>query len=140
MKKNKIAAAWANTNNNINDNKKAGLVNDCLHTFKLMARMNNLKLLPTDNVNKLGVLYSCKDVNGEIMISFFDRSKVTSLTDVVTKAGEKRNDIVGEDCLYYPAQIMGKMIVPNWDFHANSTQGMIIGTLDFDEFCRRTQA
>lgn len=113
--------------------------NDALNVLKVYQRMereNNLKLLPTTDVNKLGVLYTCMDVNGEIQISFFDRSKTTSIADVIDKALQKRNDIVGEDCVYYPAQIVGAAIVPNWKIQSLFS-GAITGAMNFTDFVDR---
>lgn len=131
MKKNKLAAAYKNSINYANtDEIKA------LKIYQRMERENNLKLLPTNDVKKLGVLYICMDVNGEIQISFFDRSKTTSTLDVMEKAMAKMNNIVGEDCLYYPAQIVGEAIVPNWKISSMFT-GSITGTMDFSDFVKR---
>ena len=113
--------------------------NDVLNVLKVYQRMereNNLKLLPTTDINKLGVLYTCMDVNGEIRISFFDRTKTSSIFDVMEKARDKRNDIVGEDCLFYPAQIVGAAIVPNWKIQSLFS-GAITGAMNFTDFVDR---
>ena len=113
--------------------------NDALNVLKVYQRMereNNLKLLPTTDINKLGVLYTCMDVNGEIRISFFDRTKTSSVFDVMEKARDKRNDIVGEDCLFYPAQIVGAAIVPNWKIQSLFS-GAITGAMNFTDFVDR---
>ena len=115
--------------------------NDALNVLKTYQRMeseNNLKLLPTIDINKLGVLYTCMDVNGEIQISFFDRSKTTSIADVIDKALQKRNDIVGEDCVYYPAQIVGAAIVPDWNVHCGLST-TITGAMNFTDFVKRME-
>lgn len=118
--------------NNVNINK----LDKVLKIYQRMERENNLKLLPTTNVNKLGVLYTCMNVNGEIQIAFFDRTKTTSVYDVIEKAREKRNDIVGEDCVYYPAQIVGAAIVPNWKVQSLFS-GAITGAMNFSDFVER---
>lgn len=132
MKKNKLAAAYKNSINYNNDNDAM----NALKIYQRMERENNLKLLPTTNINKLGVLYTCTDVNGEIQISFFDRSKTTSTFDVIEKAMAKKNDIVGEDCLYYPAQLVGAAIVPNWKIQTMFFC-TITGTMNFSDFVKR---
>lgn len=109
-----------------------------LKIYQRMECENNLKLLPTTNIDKLGVLYTCMDVNGEIQISFFDRSKTTSIADVIDKALQKRNDIVGEDCVYYPAQIVGAAIVPDWNIHCELS-GTITGAMNFIDFVKRME-
>lgn len=118
--------------NNVNINK----LDKVLKIYQRMERENNLKLLPTTNVNKLGVLYTCMNVNCEIQIAFFDRTKTTSVYDVIEKAREKRNDIVGEDCVYYPAQIVGAAIVPNWKVQSLFS-GAITGVMNFSDFVER---
>ncbi|KSV85702.1 MULTISPECIES: hypothetical protein [Bacteria] len=131
MKKNKLAIAYRNSINYKN--------NDALKLLKIYQRMereNNLKLLPTTDINKLGVLYTCMDVNGEIQIAFFDRTKTTSVFDVMEKAREKRNDIVGEDCMFYPAQIVGAAIVPDWKTQS-LFNGAITGAMNFTDFVKR---
>lgn len=133
MKKNKISAAYRNSLNYKNNNTDALNV---LNAYKRMERENHLNLLPTTDVNKLGVLYTCMDVNGEIQISFFDRSKTTSIADVMDKAMQKRNDIVGEDCLFYPAQIVGATIVPNWNIRSMFSDA-ITGAMNFSDFVKR---
>ena len=96
---------------------------------KELEKEKSMKLLPIDNLNKLGVTYTAH--NGEVAVAFFDRTKVTSFMDVIKKAEEHRNDIVGEDCLYYP-EFVGMAICPRWIKGAKNC-----GTLDIDMFIER---
>lgn len=111
---------------------------ECERYIKFLKKMeleNNLKLLPIDDINKLGVAYHCQDANGEISITFFDRTKTSSTMDVFAKAANGQYNIVGEDCLYYPAALVGAKIVPNWGIQ--SQFGMIMGSMNFDTFVER---
>ena len=129
-KKNKIANAYKNNMNFAN--------NDCvkaIEMYKKMEKENGLRLLPIDDIKKLGVAYHCQDANGEISITFFDRTKTSSTMDVYAKAAAGEFNIVGEDCVYYPAQLIGAKIVPNWDIQ--SMFGMIIGSMNFETFVAR---
>jgi len=56
---------------------------------------------------------------------------------VFAKAAAGKNTIVGEDCVYYPAQTVGAAIVPNWNIQ--SMFGMIMGTMNFDTFVARSK-
>lgn len=96
---------------------------------KELEKEKGLQLLPTDDPNKLSVTYTPH--NGEIAIAFFDRTKTTSFMDVIKKAQEHRNDIVGEDCLYYP-EFVGMAICPHWVHGAQNC-----GTLNIDMFIER---
>ena len=87
-------------------------------------------------MNKLAVLYYCEDENGEIQITFFDRTKTSSSFDVIKKATERKFNIVGEDCTYYPAKIVGPAIVPNWEL-VTKTSKYILGCMHFDVFVKR---
>ena len=133
---------WKTTNAN-NTNIPAAMdasESECLEMiemYKKMEEMNGLKLLPIDDYKKLGVAYHCMDVNGEISITFFDRTKCSSAFDVFAKAAAGKNTIVGEDCVYYPAQTVGAAIVPNWGIQ--SMFGMIMGTMNFDTFVARSK-
>lgn len=127
-----------NANNTIITNNTGASITDCkemIEMFKKMEEVNGLKLLPIDDYTKLGVAYHCMDVNGEMSITFFDRTKCSSTLDVFAKAAAGKNTIVGEDCVYYPAQIMGAAIVPNWGIQ--SQYGMIMGSMNFDTFVSR---
>lgn len=131
MKKNKIAAAYNNNMNFINK--------DCviaIEMYKKMEKENGLKLFPINDYKKLGVAYHCQDVNGEISITFFDRTKTTSTMDVYAKAAAGEFNIVGEDCVYYPAQLIGTAIVPNWEFQSTHA-AMIMGSMNFETFVAR---
>lgn len=96
---------------------------------KELEKANSRKFLPIDDPNKLGVIYSTH--KSEVSIAFFDRTKTTSFMDVIKKGHEKQNDIVGEDCLYYP-EIVGMAICPNWIKGAQNC-----GTMDIDKFIER---
>ena len=96
---------------------------------KELEKEKDMKLLPIDDPNKLGVTYTSH--NGEVAIAFFDRTRTTSFMDVVKKATERQYDIVGEDCLYYP-EFVGMAICPHW------IRGMQnCGTLNIDMFIER---
>lgn len=133
MKKNKIAAAFKN---NINYKNVSVETIEALKAVQRVERERNLKLLPITDVNKLAVLYFCSDENGEIQISFFDRTKTSSTFDVIKKATERKYDIVGEDCTYYPAKIVGPAIVPNWELVTKASK-YITGCMHFDVFVKR---
>lgn len=135
MKKNKIAAAFKNNINYKNENVSVETI-EALKAVQRIERERNLKLLPITDVNKLAVLYYCEDENGEIRISFFDRTKTSSSFDVLQKAAERKFNIVGEDCLFYPAQIVGAAIVPNWELVTKASK-YILGCMHFDVFVKR---
>lgn len=97
--------------------------------IKELEQEKGMKLLPIDDPNKLGVSYTTH--NGEVAIAFFDRTKVTSFMDIIKKAQEHRNDIVSEDCIYYP-EFVGMAICPRWVKGAQNC-----GTLDIDMFIER---
>lgn len=97
--------------------------------LKELEQEKNLKLLPIDDPNKLGVLYTAHE--GQVSISFFDRTKTTSFFDVIQKGTEQQNDIVGEDCLYYP-EFVGMAICPGWVPGRHNC-----GTLNIDMFIER---
>ena len=133
MKKNKIAAAFKN---NINYKNVSVETIEALKAVQRIEHERNLNLLPITDVNKLAVLYFCSDENGEIQISFFDRTKTSSTFDVIKKATERKYDIVGEDCTYYPAKIVGPAIVPNWELVTKASK-YITGCMHFDVFVKR---
>ena len=96
---------------------------------KELEQEKGMKLLPIDDPNKLGVTYTTH--NGGVAIAFFDRTRTTSFMDVIKKAEEHQNDIVGEDCLYYP-EFVGMAICPCWIRGAQNC-----GTLYIDMFIER---
>ena len=96
---------------------------------KELEQEKDMKLLPIDDPNKLGVTYT--EHNGQVAIAFFDRTRVTGFMDIIKKAEEHQNDIVGEDCLYYPI-FVGMAICPRW---IPGTKNC--GTLDIDMFIER---
>ena len=97
--------------------------------LKGLEQAKNLKLLPIDDPDKLGVLYTGHD--GQIAISFFDKTKTTSFFDVMEKGINGQNDIVSEDCLYYP-ELVGMAICPNWIKGQHNC-----GTVNIDKFIER---
>lgn len=133
MKKNKIAAAYKN---NINYRNVSVETIEALKAVQRIEHEKNLNLLPITDVNKLAVLYYCEDENGEIQITFFDRTKTSSSFDVLKKAAERKFNIVGEDCTFYPAKIVGPAIVPNWEL-VTKTSKYILGCMHFDVFVKR---
>ena len=133
MKKNKIAAAFKN---NINYRNVSVETIEALKAVQRIERERNLNLLPITDVNKLAVLYYCEDENGEIQITFFDRTKTSSSFDVIKKATERKFNIVGEDCTFYPAKIVGPAIVPSWEL-VTKTSKYIFGSMNFDVFVKR---
>lgn len=135
MKKNKIAAAFKNNINYKNENVSVETI-EALKAVQRVEREKNLNLLPITDVNKLAVLYFCADENGEIQITFFDRTKTSSSFDVLQKAAECKFNIVGEDCTFYPAKIVGPAIVPNWELVTKASK-YILGSMHFDVFVKR---
>lgn len=133
MKKKKILRSVNAGNINRIDN-----MEDCVNMLNAIKKMeveNGLKLLPINDINKLGVAYHTQDANGEISITFFDRTKTSSVFEVYALAAAGKFNIVGEDCLYYNAQTVGAKIVPNWGIQ--SMFGMVIGSMNFDVFVKR---
>lgn len=110
-------------------------MNEQLKLYQQFERMNGSRMLPTTDVDKLGVMYTCLDPNDIMSLVFFDRSRTTSIDDVRQKTLEERWDIVGEDGLLLPAQMIGPTVVPNWD--VASMFQIVTGTVNFSDFVQR---
>lgn len=108
--------------------------NTLLASLVALEKKHNVKLLPKryNDTNDLGVLYAPIDADN-VQITFFNKRKTTSFFDVIMKAKTNQFNIVGEDCIYFPFNVIKSIIPPTQRSAGNKNSG----TLNFNDFRTR---
>lgn len=108
--------------------------NTLLASLIALEKKHNVNLLPKryNDVNDLGVLYAPIDADN-VQITFFNKRKTVSYFDVLTKAKTNQFNVVGEDCLYFPFNVIKSIIPPMQRSFGNRN----CGTLNFNDFRTR---